>query len=425
MDVKQMFPAADGSTGFLIIIDDISNYTKAVAIKNENAKTIATIIINDIILETGPPKRIRSDLGRAMDNEIARHIATALNYDLTFVSVQSHHSLKAERYISTIQNILIANLRSTAHLWPIYLKPSVFAMNIHATPSLQGFSPFEIHFKTPPPSVDKFDIHNLAIPCGSFHEYLQQVKTRFEQIQKVITHARQLSQDKRLITTSRKSTAPTLNTGSLVYLLAPNKTELHTTNRKITLHYIGPYIIYAMLNGNNCLLVDLFGTIIRNVFHIKRLKPAYLRSGNGSIITTREELKTALKLDTEPTMKQFRHALEAKNITIMGNDTLTDTPAITNAYVNMPHISPIGDINIQLGKPRVQTRKQLSPGDYALIRTRFKHGDLQLLLSLSTDPSDRKQSFYINFTEIPHVMTSLDDTAIKHARRVGRPANLR
>jgi hypothetical protein len=409
IDVKTMFPAADGSTAFLLFVDELSNFCKAFPISSENAKTIANLIIC-------------SDLGRAMDNEVTRFIASAMNYELNFVSVSTHHKNKAERYIGTIQNILIANLRSSAHLWPLFLKPSVFAMNIHSSPALQGYSPYEILYKTPPPSVDRFKIEDLTTPSGSFHEYLEQVKSRFKHIQRVITHARKISQEKRLIATSRTSSSPILQTGSMVYLLAPERSNLQTTNKKIKLSYVGPYFVYQMLNQNNCLLVDLYGTLIRNVFHVRRLKPAYLRSKNGSIITTKEQLKKALSITDNPTLQQFRHALDSQQIAITGNEPDASEPLPTTGNYNMHCTQINNDINLSLIPPGEKSKSKHPPaGDYSIVKSRFKDGNLEILLSHSHAQPDRKQSFFIAYNEIPHRQSEAFINMVKSIRVTGRP----
>jgi hypothetical protein len=416
-----MFKTQDGYMGFLLMVDDVSNFAKAQPIRSESAREIATIIINEIILETGPPVQIRSDLGRSMDNEIARYIAQALHYELSFTSVQAHHNLKVERYIQTIQNILIANLRDKAHLWPLFLKPSLFAMNTQGTPCLQGYSPFEIHYKVPPPAMDKFQIENLTVPCSSFKDYLEQVKQRFAHIKQVITSYREKTQDTRLITTSRQSNAPVFSNGSLVYLLAPNKSQLWTHNRKIKLSYVGPFIVYALINQNNCLLMDLYGTLMRNVFHIRRLKPAYLRDKSGNVISTREQLQAFLRTSDDPTIAQLRSAIAGKRLEITGHDTrkLPALPAQT--HFNMHTISP-DNIPLQLYGPNDNTKHHPpETGNYSIIRSRFKNGDMQLLLSLSKQNTDRCKAFYINLSESADLLPLLVNSSITAIKRVGRP----
>ena len=47
--------------------------------------------------------------------------------------------------------------------------------------------------------------------------------------------------------------------------------------------YIGPVVIYKIIDPHNYLLMILDGKILRGLFEHKRLKPAMLRTSEGNI----------------------------------------------------------------------------------------------------------------------------------------------
>ena len=421
LDVKQMYKSPDGYVGFLLIVDEVSNYVEAYPVKNETAKEISSIFIENILLVYGPPCRVSSDLGKSMDNAIMRFISKALHYDLKFVSAFGHHSLKAERYIQNVQNILIANLRNRGNHWPLFLKPTCFSMNIHATSSLGGFTPYEILFKTKPPSLDKFNIEAAEVPCGSFAEYINEVKQRFSHIEKTITQLRENSQNARLISTSRTTNQPTYTQGSLVYVLSPDKSNLFTNNKKIKLSYVGPFIVYSNVDKHNVLLVDLFGRLMKNIFNIRRLKPCYLQNKEGKIITTRDELLSLLKNSNDPTVSQIRNAIHEKRLQLIDNEKIPlPITQASNTPLNLQAIH-INDTKLLLQHPSDNTNNQyLKQGSYIINRARLKDNNLQFLLSLSDSNKDRQNSFYIQADETSNLINILNnDSLLKHMRITG------
>ena len=54
--------------------------------------------------------------------------------------------------------------------------------------------------------------------------------------------------------------------------------QLHTASRKVMIKYVGPVVIYKIIDPHNCLLMTLDGKILRGLFEHERLKPAMLRT---------------------------------------------------------------------------------------------------------------------------------------------------
>ena len=52
---------------------------------------------------------------------------------------------------------------------------------------------------------------------------------------------------------------------------------------KVTIKYIGPVVIYKIIDPLNYLLMTLDGKILRGLFEHERLKPANIRRSRGNI----------------------------------------------------------------------------------------------------------------------------------------------
>ena len=73
------------------------------------------------------------------------------------------------------------------------------------------------------------------------------------------------------------------NGGDLVYIISPLTSQLRTSSRKIGINYIGPLIIYKIIDLHNYLLMILDGKILRGLFEHERLKPAIIRTSQGNV----------------------------------------------------------------------------------------------------------------------------------------------
>ena len=84
--------------------------------------------------------------------------------------------------------------------------------------------------------------------------------------------------------------------GDLVYIISPLTSQLRTNSRKISVKYIGPVVIYKIIDPHNYLLMTLDGVMLRGIFEHERLKPAVIRTNRGNIQKL-AELKQILNTD--------------------------------------------------------------------------------------------------------------------------------
>ena len=73
------------------------------------------------------------------------------------------------------------------------------------------------------------------------------------------------------------------NSRDLVYIISPLTRQLCTTSKKITIKYVGPVVIYKIIDPHNYLLMTLDGKILRGFFEHERLKPVNIRTSQGNV----------------------------------------------------------------------------------------------------------------------------------------------
>ena len=75
------------------------------------------------------------------------------------------------------------------------------------------------------------------------------------------------------------------NSGDLVYIISPLTSQLRTSSGKATIKYVGPLVIYKIVDPHNYLLLTLDGKVLEGLFEFERVKPATLRTSHGNVNT--------------------------------------------------------------------------------------------------------------------------------------------
>ena len=71
--------------------------------------------------------------------------------------------------------------------------------------------------------------------------------------------------------------------GDLIYIISPLISQLRTNSQKIAVKYVGPMILYKIVDPHNYLLMTLDGIILKGIFEHKRLKPSVIRPNHGNV----------------------------------------------------------------------------------------------------------------------------------------------
>ena len=56
------------------------------------------------------------------------------------------------------------------------------------------------------------------------------------------------------------------NSGDLVYIISPLTSQLRTTSREVSIKYVGPLVVYKIVDPHNYLLITLDGNLLRGLF---------------------------------------------------------------------------------------------------------------------------------------------------------------
>ena len=68
-----------------------------------------------------------------------------------------------------------------------------------------------------------------------------------------------------------------------MYLISPLTSQLRTESRKIMVKYVGPLVVYKIVDPHNYLPMTLDGKLLRGLFKHERIKPAVIRTSEGNV----------------------------------------------------------------------------------------------------------------------------------------------
>ena len=63
----------------------------------------------------------------------------------------------------------------------------------------------------------------------------------------------------------------------------PLTSQLCTASCKVAIKYVGPVVVYKIIDPHNYLIMTLDGKILRGIFEHERLKPAIIRTNQGNV----------------------------------------------------------------------------------------------------------------------------------------------
>lgn len=297
-DIKYMPKGIYNYEFLLVVVCEITGFVIAIPLIKHDAVTIAHALLEKLIFLFGPPKTLIIDEDRALSAKVMHYILDALKVNVKLVSPHNHGSLKTERYIQTINNLITRQLIGKGREWPLYVTSTCYAMNTFVSP-ITGFSAYELVFLKKPPDILNLHFQPLQTIAKGYEDYCLKMKNRLENVGNVILELKTFQQERQAELANNLPTPPeTFQEGQLVYLLAPSAASLRTQTKKCRADFVGPLVINKALDLTHYILNDLQGRILIGVYHINRLKKATVRTPSG-IVSTYQQLHDSFTHITE------------------------------------------------------------------------------------------------------------------------------
>ena len=185
------------------------------------------------------------------------------------VAPYNYQSLQAEHGIKSPSNIFTKHLTNVGQMWPKYLSLATFMHNTFNGPNLGDYSPYKLTFGRKPRPLIILELNPDIKVSGTFKEYYELLNKRKKYLQDLLFNFK----SKRLAMINKYRAFYQYKSGHLVYIISSLTSQLHTALCKIAIKYVGPVVIYKILDPNNYLLMILDGKFWEDCLSMKDWSP--------------------------------------------------------------------------------------------------------------------------------------------------------
>ena len=191
-------------------------------------------------------------------SSLINYLFRKLGVKIKTVGPYNHQSLQAEHSIKSLSNILTKHLTGQGQMWHKYLSLATFAYNIFNSPNLCNHSPYELIFWRKPKILLDLETDPDIKVSGTYTEYFTLLNRRLQYLQNLLQNFRM----EHLVLMNKDREIFQYNSGDLMYIISPLTSQLRTTSRKVAIKYIGPLVIYKIVDPHNYLLMTLDGKLL-------------------------------------------------------------------------------------------------------------------------------------------------------------------
>ena len=295
MDLKVMPRSHKGHKYILCIIDEVTNFLVTVPIFQARSEEIGEALLEHVITKYCIPEYIIMDQDSAFMSSLMMYLFHRLDIKIKTIAPYNHQSLQAEHGIKSLTCILTKHLTSLGQMWTKYLSLAMFAYNTFNSPNLGNYSPYELTFGRKPKLLLNVDTNPDIKVSRNFREYYEFLNKRIKYLQNLLFNFKSW----RLAMINKDRENFQYRGGDLVYIISPLTSQLRTNSWKVAVKYVGPVVVYKIVDPHNYLLMTLDGIILKGIFEHERLKPTIIRTNHGNVqnlAELRQVMNTDLKL---------------------------------------------------------------------------------------------------------------------------------
>ena len=296
MDLKVIPKSHKSHRYILCVIDEVTNFLITVPIFQARSEEVRKALLEHVITKYCVPDYIIMDQYSAFMSSLMTYLFHTLNIKIKTIVPYNHQSLQAEHGIKYLTHILTKHLMGLGQMWTKYISLAAFAYNTFNRPNLGNYSPYELTFGRKPKLLLNVETNPDIKVSRNFREYYDLLNKRIKYLQDILFNFR----SQRLATINKNRENFQYMGGDLVYIISPLTSQLRTNSWKIAVKYVGPVVVYKIIDYHNYLLMTLDGIILKGIFEHKALKPAIIRTSQGNVqnlAELKQIMNSELKLD--------------------------------------------------------------------------------------------------------------------------------
>ena len=273
-DITGPFPESDNGNCYILVVGDyFTKFMEAYAIPDQEARTVATKLVDELFCRFSVPEQLHTDQGKQFESHLIEEICGILKISKTRTT--AYHPQcdgLVERFNRTLKHMLSTTLKDHPFDWEQRLKKVCMAYNssIHAS---TGYSPHYLLFG----SEARLPL-DLMYDTGKHHQqpvqkYAADLRQHLQDAHRVVRQQLQHTHVRQKEYYDRKVHGDPHKEGDLVWLHNPaippgESAKLHHP-------WTGPYKILKKISDADYRIKELFGKKSPLIVHFDRLKSCH------------------------------------------------------------------------------------------------------------------------------------------------------
>ena len=249
VDILQLPLTSSGNKYIVVFLDYLTKWVEAYAVPDQQAETIARLLVENIVCRHGVPEELLSDRGANFLSDLILHMCSLLG--MKKINTTGYHPQTGglvEKFNSTITNMIAKSTEGSVVEWDKQLQLLLFAYRSSVQDSTKE-SPFFLLYGRDPrlPTATEMDIPTTSYTVD-LEDYRTELVTCLDNARKCAKEQIEQSQKKQKLFYDRHSAESTYHSGDRVMVYMPR--EVTGKDRKLARSYHGPNRIVALTPTN-------------------------------------------------------------------------------------------------------------------------------------------------------------------------------
>ena len=355
IDLVPELPPSGGYENIVTAMVVFSRYLFAYPTANQDAKTIAKVLINIMTKHAYLPTTLISDEGTAFTSHVIKEVAGVLGVTLKHATTKHAQTIGLlERSHASIKKALKIETGERRSLWHKYVNIAVLNYNTSYHISI-GCEPSRVfHGRIPYNILDlKLGIRPQQQPIPT-SQIAQDILEQTEMIHQDVRKNTMQAYIKYKAYYDKKANASKLNEADYVYILQPKADHQGSKIPFTEFRWVGPYIVQKVLPNNNYLIRKI-GTNKTQLLHRMRMRQFTPRQPPADIIIKPHEYKS------DPEMSLHHDDLYARAWEYDFEQPIFDAENDNEAPPNQREIQVQSDLSTEETRNTQGTTHQCSP----------------------------------------------------------------
>ena len=283
-------PSSRGNRYILTLIDHFTKWVEVWPIRNQEATTVARVLVDRVFCIHGMPLQILTDRGANFESDLFSEICSRMSIDkVRTTAYKPSTNGNIERFHATLNAILAKWVSSDQRNWDEYLPAVAFAYrtSIHET---TGFTPYflmfgrearvpaDIAYGTTP---DDDDLQRSHVDFVAKHQ--DRLRLAFQMVREHLG----VAAERRKAAYDLRTRPRTFKRGTFVWCYIPRRRR--NLSHKWQSFYDGPFLIVRELGEVN-VEIQRSARSRKSVVHIDKLKPCLMEGLRSWLTETSSEM---------------------------------------------------------------------------------------------------------------------------------------